>query len=209
MEDESKKTAINHNTQDEKDNALRKKQFAELLEKAKGENRSFGAYAKAAGVSPASLSRMLKGDFLPKPETVEKLTSSEANPQNGVTYDAMMSILKRDRILAYCERLLDISTSLPEDSSPKEEIKQSAISERIMAANLYEKEAISQIYTALAEKGMMFKKMAGDDVASNRRTDLEIELIDQPVNKWIFEVKYYPKVEFGNRLREIYFALGQ
>ncbi len=208
MEDESKKTAINHNTQDEKDNALRKKQFAELLEKAKGENRSFGAYAKAAGVSPASLSRMLKGDFLPKPETVEKLTSSEANPQNGVTYDAMMSILKGDRILAYCERLLDISTSLPEDSSPKE-IKRSAISERIMAVSLYEKEAISQIYTALAEKGMIFKKMAGDDVASNRRADLEIELIDQPVNKWIFEVKYYPKVEFGNRLREIYFALGQ
>lgn len=56
-----------------------------LLEAAKGENRSFREYARAAGVQHSIFNRIKRKEFVPGLLTLQKLTSEEAAPQNGVT----------------------------------------------------------------------------------------------------------------------------
>lgn len=71
--------------------------FIELLKKAQG-SRSLRAYALAAGVSPSSLTRIIKGEYLPKQQTIRMLTSEKAAPQNGITYlDLMVAAGYQDK----------------------------------------------------------------------------------------------------------------
>lgn len=65
-----------------------KKQFAELLEKAKGD-RSINKYASEIDLSPAHISRLLREllETPPSPETISKLVQGA---YNGVTYDSFM-----------------------------------------------------------------------------------------------------------------------
>ena len=91
MDNKEKKEAI-----DDEELNRRKKEVADLIEKAKGKNRSYADYAKLTGVSTASFSRMKKGDYLPSPKTTRNLTSEAADPQGGVTYDEMMRAIEED-----------------------------------------------------------------------------------------------------------------
>lgn len=65
-----------------------KEEFANLLEKAKGD-RSINKYASDADLSPAHISRLLRKllDTPPSPETIAKLSQSASN---GVSYDSFM-----------------------------------------------------------------------------------------------------------------------
>lgn len=65
-----------------------KEQFAELLEKAKGD-RSINKYASEIDLSPAHISRLLRKllETPPSPETISKLAQGA---YNGVTYDSFM-----------------------------------------------------------------------------------------------------------------------
>lgn len=60
-----------------------------LLEAARGENRSFREYARAAGVQHSLFNRIKRREFVPGLLTLQKLTSKEANPQNGVTLSSL------------------------------------------------------------------------------------------------------------------------
>ena len=60
-----------------------------ILEKAAG-TRSMAEYANQAGVSPTYISRIKNGERIPTIALIKKLTSPEAAPQNGVTYEEMM-----------------------------------------------------------------------------------------------------------------------
>ena len=60
-----------------------------LLEAAKGENRSFREYARAAGVQHSLFNRIKRKEFVPGILTLQKLTSEEAAPQNGVTLNML------------------------------------------------------------------------------------------------------------------------
>ena len=61
----------------------------EVLKRAKGD-RSDREYARESGVSQTLISRVLKGDYIPGASTIQKLTSKQARPQGGVTYEEMM-----------------------------------------------------------------------------------------------------------------------
>lgn len=65
-----------------------KKEFAELLTKAKGD-RSINQYALHSGVSAAHISRLMRGllDAPPNPNTIESLADKA---YNNVTYDDLM-----------------------------------------------------------------------------------------------------------------------
>lgn len=64
----------------------------ELILKAKGpdDERSIRQYAMDSDVSPANISRILKGDYKASPETLKKLTSEKAKPRCGVTFEELM-----------------------------------------------------------------------------------------------------------------------
>ena len=66
-----------------------KKKFAELLNKAKGDDRSINQYAHTVGISPAHISRLLREllDTPPSPETIYKLVRLA---RNDITYSDLM-----------------------------------------------------------------------------------------------------------------------
>lgn len=66
-----------------------KEKFAELLSLAKGSERSINQYGLHSDISPAHISRLLRGklDTPPSPETIKKLADKA---HNGVTYQDLM-----------------------------------------------------------------------------------------------------------------------
>lgn len=184
-------------TVDEADLNRRKKAIAELIEKAKGEDRSYAEYSKASGVSTASFTRIKKGDYLPSPKTIKSLTSEAADPQGGVTYDEMM------RVAGYVteESVSPIElAALGEDEvANKRDLERGSIQLRRLYTyqkSLYEKDASSIIYTLLVEKGIMFRKK--DDLEVNEfhgrtyRPNLEIEIMNQKIRDWWFVFMMFP-----------------
>ena len=55
-----------------------------VLEKAKGNGRTLNEYFKDAGVPKGSVYRAIKGERKLSVDTINKLTSPDANPQNGI-----------------------------------------------------------------------------------------------------------------------------
>ncbi len=62
----------------------------DLLKKAKGDDRSFRAYAGAAGVKHSLFTRIKNKEFVPGFITLQKLTSETAAPRNGITLDMLL-----------------------------------------------------------------------------------------------------------------------
>ena len=61
----------------------------ELLELAKG-NRTAEEYARQAGISPSSFSKVLSGYYRATERFIRLLTSDKAMPRGGVTYDLLI-----------------------------------------------------------------------------------------------------------------------
>ena len=63
----------------------------ELVRQAKGEDRSLREYARDSGVDAAILSKMINGTYIPKkPGIYESLTSPQAAPRGGITYQQLV-----------------------------------------------------------------------------------------------------------------------
>jgi transcriptional regulator with XRE-family HTH domain len=139
-----------------------------LIETAKGSGRSYEAYARMAGISSAAMSKIRSGKYRPSPETLRKLSSDKANPQGGVTYEDFM------KSLGYAGE------------------SESDTDQHSDTLSQYEKEITSQIYTALFEKEILSKKV--NDDCDRRMYDLEIKLIDRPVESWFFSYLYFSPV---------------
>ena len=62
-----------------------------LVEKAKGDDRSLREYARDSGVDAAIISKIINGTYIPKKTGVYRsLTSFEAAPRGGVTYQQLI-----------------------------------------------------------------------------------------------------------------------
>lgn len=67
-----------------------RKRLGKLIRDARG-NRTLKEFGEATGVSYATISKIESlADFKPSAGTLAKLTSDNANPQNGVTYEEVM-----------------------------------------------------------------------------------------------------------------------
>ena len=78
-----------------------KEGFFELLRLAQGD-RTAGEFANAAGISIVSLSRINHRVVKPSLLTLSKLTSEEAAPQNGITYEMLVDAAKAENRFVYC-----------------------------------------------------------------------------------------------------------
>lgn len=180
------------------ENNREKQEIARLVRLAKGEDRSISAYARAAGVSTAALSKILNLEYMPSAGTMRKLTSEAAAPRGGVTFDEM----SRAAGWATEERdFADSDTTLPEESD-ESRVKGSVTYGYSAAGSpasrmayrrqilTLEKECISQVYTALVEKGILFKK--GDmENGPFSLIDLDLLLIQQSVKEWDINFMFY------------------
>lgn len=62
-----------------------------LVKKAKGDDRSLREYARDSGVDAAIISKIINGTYVPKKTRVYRsLTSQEASPRGGVTYQQLI-----------------------------------------------------------------------------------------------------------------------
>ncbi len=211
MDNKEKKEAI-----DDAELNRRKKEVADLIEKAKGKNRSYADYAKLTGVSTASFSRMKKGDYLPSPKTIRNLTSEAADPQGGVTYDEMM------RAAGYVTEEPDYAIELAgmgedkihivEKSNSLRDSRQSDRLKNYSKRLFFEKEVASKIYTMLVENGMMFRKKDEEEVkelyGGGNRPDLEIAIMDQKIKDWAFEFIWFPQERHYPGMHFLFHAMG-
>ena len=76
-----------------------KEGFFELLRLAQGD-RTASEFANAAGISIVSLSRINHSVVKPSLLTLSKLTSEEAAPQNGITYEMLVDAAKAENLLS-------------------------------------------------------------------------------------------------------------
>lgn len=174
-------------------------QVYELIQKAKGAHRSFTAYAKAAGVSPASLTKIKNGEYMPSPDVMRKLTSDAADPQGGVTYDdLMMAAGYADRLVAYTNRVMTHLDFSRENSF-------------VRLYSEYEQDCFSLLYTVLVDRGVIFGKgNRGALLRGDFQTpDLSIEIMNLPITIWNFEFLFFHEKKYKPSLMGIYAKLGE
>ena len=73
-------------------------ELAKRIELAKGADRSIREYAAAAGVNIATVSRAIKGEITPSVKMLKKLTSEEAKPRNGITFESLYAAVGVENI---------------------------------------------------------------------------------------------------------------
>lgn len=65
--------------------------LGELVDQAKGKDRSLREYARDSGVDAAIISKIINGTYIPKrPRIFEALTSQQASPRGGITCEQLM-----------------------------------------------------------------------------------------------------------------------
>ena len=70
---------------------MKETSVGELVKRAKGEDRSLREYARDSGVDAAIISKIINGSYIPKkPGLYEALTSLQAAPRGGVSYQQLM-----------------------------------------------------------------------------------------------------------------------
>lgn len=70
---------------------MKETSVGELIRQAKGEDRSLREYARDSGVDAAIISKIINGNYIPKkPGIYEALTSLQAAPRGGVSYQRLM-----------------------------------------------------------------------------------------------------------------------
>ncbi|MCR4611816.1 MAG: helix-turn-helix transcriptional regulator [Lachnospiraceae bacterium] len=177
-----------------------KQRIANYIQKAKGEDRSIRKYAEAVGISPAAISKYIKGEYIPSPSTMKKLTSKDADPRNGVSYEDLMEAAGYDsdkgaEAITINYEDLDDGIRIDSDKSNSKRKDKEADEEYIQ----FEKDATTQLIYSLADKGFIFQKQASED--GGRRIDLKMKMIDQPISEWNFTLKYiYNRREYVTKV---------
>ena len=214
---------INSNSEKEKVTGKKEKnkELINLIEKAKGTDRTYMAYARAAGISTAAFTRINNGDYTPTLATMKKLTSEAAAPRGGVTFEDLMRTAGYDVADGYMNDDISEKFSSNDNSETTNNVnsnndtkdvefsKSSVVyrSRRQEIEDLTE-EYISMIYKALVEDGFLFKKIQPDMYRRGFRADLIIEIVDNPIKTWMFEIKHTPSGFGGMGLSSIFMRLG-
>ena len=127
----------------------------ELLELAKG-NRTAEEYARQAGISPSSFSKVLSGYYRATERFIRLLTSDDAMPRGGVTYDLLIKAagLEEKSIDSYVEIKPEnefVGSEMRRDPKEEAEFQKNAVTHHLL---LYYK-ILSSRYE-LNEKNKMF-----------------------------------------------------
>ncbi|MDQ4682984.1 hypothetical protein, partial [Stenotrophomonas maltophilia group sp. RNC7] len=154
-----------------------KELFAELLSKAKGDDRSINKYAAEIDISPAHISRLLRKliDAAPSPETIGKFAQGA---YNGVTYEMLMQAA--GHIIKETDPIESVNSSWKCDSNLEKEFLQILISE--LYQNEYE-------WTIEKSKGRYYIP------------DVTIRLKNSEYSTWYIELKSSHSVQLHDFYR--------
>lgn len=168
------------------DSKYNKQAFADLLTKAMG-NRTMTKFAEDAGMSVAHISRMAnkKLEAPPSPETIKRLFSAGSN---GVTYEDFMIAAGHitetvyDQIDFIEEYKIEKLNFTPTEIKEKSKVVNPLISQ----GEIHRLESMCTSVLLSKMNLLPYKwKMEGNQ----REKDFMIQLIDAPVDNWMFEFK--------------------
>lgn len=166
-----------------KGGVFNKEEFANLLEKAKG-NRSINSYANETGISAAHISRFLRQmiDAPPSPETISKLASKA---HNEVSY--------RDLMAAAGHIIISNDDENEFDSNYREFIQRTGrvqrISpfERINQFEVFEKKCMQIILSFLYEASFKWSIRKPEGRVSS--PDMVVDIEHDGYLRWLIEFK--------------------
>lgn len=190
------------------------KKLGELVKLAKGDDRTIREYGRDAGVDPAIISKIIAGKYLPKkPKMLMDLTSVNAAPRNGITYEMLVKASRTED--AYKAGLIAglsaVTTMMPVVGSvalsmlltgeTTSKLKVDSIKDRdelvektIGNLQRFSATAVGVIYGKLAEKGIVFRP----EVDKSKRLmqneiDTYISIENQTIKEYILGYVYLDK----------------
>lgn len=187
---------------------------AELVKKAKGNDRTIREYANAAGIAETTLSKIISGKYVPqKAKTYKNLTCVEAAPRGGVTYQQLIAAANSTKsfqagLLAGAvatEMALATIGALPiaalgsagvlavkHGKNAKNKKEESEAVERAKnEINRFVVAAKGLLYGSLGLKGIPFKVMEGNHFEMSENIfDTYLKIENQIISEYIFKYVY-------------------
>ncbi|QNO13357.1 hypothetical protein HYG86_00510 [Alkalicella caledoniensis] len=186
-----------------KENIFNKEEFADLLERAKGD-RSINRFAEETGVSAAHISRFLRSliEAPPTPETISKFSSKA---YNDVSYRDLMAaaghiaITKENGSIGLDE-LEDDDSDEVDNRRPYVPTRNASIdpispNERRMEMENLEKRLFQVILSYLYEAPFQWNMQKPD--SRMRFPDMIVDIDDEKYSRWLLEFKAYPEPNRG------------
>ncbi len=196
------------------------KNVGTLIEAARGK-RSLRQYAKDAGVSYATIYAIERGKNNPSPETIKKLTSKLAKPENNVTFDDVMIAAGyttddfEEKVNTEAQELAqkmveDRLGSADEQPAPEPVTSyRNVIQEARMEYTKIENRAKGIIYNAIDQLNVSFSKKADNEHRrGSREPDLILSIEKGRISEWWIEFKMVRMKMHGNII-SIYAAIGR
>lgn len=167
-----------------------KTELGSMINLARG-NRSLRKYANDAGVSYSTIYMIEKGEYVPSPKMIKKLTSKQANPQNGITYEDVMNAAgykteqDEDKV-GEKAREMAVQIIVENDrNDAKGRFERLSYEARRALMDQLNDRAKGLIFYALAKAGMVFSNEISDERANFfRRNDLLLSIDKGRIRTW-------------------------
>lgn len=196
--------------------------IGKLVKKAKGEDRSLREYSRDSGVDAAIISKIINGTYVPKKTDVYRaLTSQEASPRGGVTYQQLVEAASSSKSyqagllagMAATEAALLVTGGLPlaalgigtvgmiAGMKSKKQKGDSNYSNNVLnEIQRFVATANGLLFTALASKGVMFHITGKNkDDYSENVFDTYLNISAHEISEYVFRYVYISKEYQNNK----------
>ena len=196
--------------------------LGELVKRAKG-NRTLEEYSKDSGIDATTISKMIRGKYVPrKTKVYEDLTSLKAAPQGGVTCEQLLKAAGYSSsyvagVMAVQSTLAAIGT-LPVTALPivgtvvagttiaaehKKKVKEERekLNKALGDAQRFAATAIGIIYGNMVGKGIQFRPASkAKNELSEYKLDTYVQIEGEPIDEYIFVYLYLSKTDRGSEI---------
>ena len=181
-------------------------ELGSMINLARG-NRSLRKYADDAGVSYSTIYMIENGEYVPSPKMIKKLTSKQANPQNGITYEDVMNAAgykteqDEDKVDEKA-REMAVQILIETDSNDaRGRYERLAYEARRTLMGQLNDRAKGLIFYALAKEGMAFSNEISDEKANFfRGNDLLLSIDKGRIRTWKIQFLCTPDGERYTRM---------
>ncbi len=182
-----------------------KTELGSMIKLARGD-RSLRQYAKDAGVSYTTVYVIENGEYTPTPKMIQKLTSKQANPQNGITYEDVMNAAgykteQDEEKVDEKAREMAVQIIVEADKGDsKERFERLSYEARRAFIDQLNDRAKGLIFYALAKTGMAFSNEIDERVSVFRKNDLLLSIDKGRIRTWKIQFLCTPDGERYTRM---------
>ena len=148
-------------------------------------------YAKDAGVSYTTVHIIENGGYTPSPNMIQKLTSKQANPQNGITYEDIMNAAGYKTELDDAkvdEKVREMAAQIIAETDKSDEkvgFERQPYDNYTELVDQLDDRAKGLIFLSLAKAGMAFSyEMSDERFKLLMKSDLIISIDKGRIKKW-------------------------